>query len=455
VSLKSRLQRIKRRVEERTTAEASSSSSSITATPPPPSITATPPPPSSETLRLSRAKELAARAQKRKEDEEKKSEAPAQTSAELPAHQRYHSLAQAAPPGLVLPFSYRVLAEMFRSMDTVVAMLYNRCETATFSKVQRGVQDMMHKRFEESHVGQIRCVFPEAYTFRQQKDVPPFHGGVKPGGYQLTVEPVRPVLSASRLLDRRRVFHLNLLSIVKQHHKAFLSSLTPPLSVPEDKLTRWHPRFSVDTVPAPQSAALPRAPHAQRPATAREVLDQARHLLTPKMEKALVSAALREDRAAEGEEKTPPRTAAAPPAAPPAAALRGVSQSLLDRIRAKEAQKLQAALTRDPAQDQRLLMMSRLGELARILRGVFVAEKKPALTMEVVCNRLESSYRSALTAGEMEKHVRLLAELAADWLSIHPIRKDFYLKLNKGMELSAVLDRLSRRLQEEERGGGP
>lgn len=51
--------------------------------------------------------------------------------------------------------------------------------------------------------------------------------------------------------------------------------------------------------------------------------------------------------------------------------------------------------------------------------------------------------------GEMEKHIRLLAEVAADWLAIHPVRKDFYLKLNKKMELSSVVDRLSSRLEEE------
>lgn len=53
--------------------------------------------------------------------------------------------------------------------------------------------------------------------------------------------------------------------------------------------------------------------------------------------------------------------------------------------------------------------------------------------------------------GEMEKHVRLLAEVATNWLVIHPVRKDFYLKLNKKMELSSVVDRLSSRLEEEER----
>lgn len=46
--------------------------------------------------------------------------------------------------------------------------------------------------------------------------------------------------------------------------------------------------------------------------------------------------------------------------------------------------------------------------------------------------------------------MRLLAEVAADWLAIHPIRKDFYLKLNKKMELNSVVDRLRRTLEEEE-----
>lgn len=51
----------------------------------------------------------------------------------------------------------------------------------------------------------------------------------------------------------------------------------------------------------------------------------------------------------------------------------------------------------------------------------------------------------------MEKHLRLLAEVAGDWLTIHPIRKDFYLKINKNMELSSVLEKLNKRLKEEER----
>ncbi|KAM9345093.1 DNA replication factor Cdt1 [Symphorus nematophorus] len=480
-ALKSRLQKIRKHIAEKPSSASSASVSKSSSPPASPAAAApnntAPQVPKTATpistsdakalkLTVARAKELVAKAQRRKEEREaeesKQNETATPESTEQPAYQRYHTLAQAVPPGLSLPYQYKVLAEMFRSMDTVVAMLHNRCETATFAKIKQGVQDMMHKRFEESHVGQIKTVFPEAYTFRQEKNIPTFNSSIKKGSYQLTVEPVilsdqseaRPMLTASRLLDRRHIFHQNLVSIVKQHHKGFLSSLVPAVSVPEDKLTRWHPRFNVDTVPAVQTSSLPQPPHTEKLATAQEVLDKARSLITPKMEKALVSLVQKtEATTPESKEQAPPQNSPAPqtPAAQVPTALKGVSQSLLDRIRAKEAQKLQAAMTRNPVQEDRLLMMSRLPELARILRTVFVAEKKPALIMEVACNRMVASYRSALSTGEMEKHLRLLAEVANDWLTIHPIRKDFYLKLNKNMEISAVVDKLNSRLKEEER----
>lgn len=80
-------------------------------------------------------------------------------------------------------------------------------------------------------MAQIKTVFPEAYTFRQEKNVLPFSSSFKKGSFQLTVEPSftsgcrppdqkesRPHFSASRLLERRQTFNLNLVSIVKHHH---------------------------------------------------------------------------------------------------------------------------------------------------------------------------------------------------------------------------------------------
>uniref|UniRef100_W5U6N2 DNA replication factor Cdt1 n=1 Tax=Ictalurus punctatus TaxID=7998 RepID=W5U6N2_ICTPU len=417
--------------------------------------------------RLDSTRELAARAQQRKEGrvveeerirEELTHDHKVDEGEKLPAYQRYHTLAQDVPPGLTLPFKYKVLAEMFRSMDTIVGMLFNRLETVTFAKVKQGVQDMMHKRFEESHVGQIKTVYPSAYTLRQEKNIPTFSATVKKSTYQLTVEPLieeetngaRPVLSATRLLERRRAFHQNLLEIVKGHHKVFLASLSPPLVVPDDKLTRWHPKFNVDEVPNILPSDLPQPPQTEKLTTAQEVLDRARTLMTPKMEKALANMALKTAEAACSKaSETPVKPAVMP--IQTSSALKGVSQSLLERIRAKEAQKLQAAMTRNPEQEARLGMMSRLPEMARILRNVFISEKKPALIMELACNRMIASYRSSLSAGEMEKHIRLLVELAPEWLTLHPIRKDFYLKLNKNTNMNLVLEKLNQKMKEEER----
>lgn len=65
--------------------------------------------------------------------------------------------------------------------------------------------------------------------------------------------------------------------------QAFLAALSPPMVVPEEKLTRWHPRFNVDEVPDISPAELPRPPQEDRLSTAQEVLSTARGMLSPKV----------------------------------------------------------------------------------------------------------------------------------------------------------------------------
>lgn len=48
------------------------------------------------------------------------------------------------------------------------------------------------------------------------------------------------------------------------------------------------------------------------------------------------------------------------------------------------------------------------------------------------------------SAGEMEQHVRLISELLPDWLSLHRIRTDTYVKLDKAADLAGVVTRLAR-----------
>ncbi|NXI10364.1 CDT1 factor, partial [Irena cyanogastra] len=360
------------------------------------------------------------------------------TGQKPPAYQRFHTLAQELPPGLTLPYKFRVLAEMFRSVDTIAGMLFNRAETVTFAKVKQGVQDMMRRQFEEQHLGQIKAVYPGSYRLRQEKNVPTFGSGGKKSEYQLTLEPVlgeeekvdgRPHLSASRLLERRREFHRNLVNIVREHHKAFLAALSPPMVVPEEKLTRWHPRFNVDEVPDISPAELPQPPHEDRLSTAQEVLSTARGMLSPKMEKALANLALRTAEASAGE----PALSKAPAPGSTSGALRGVSQGLLERVS-------HPGLPRT--------RLARLPAMARVLRGVFVAERKPALGMELLCARLADSCPEPLAPGEMEKHVRLLAELLPDWVGVHALRTDTYVRLDKEKELGLVTERLNKAAKE-------
>ncbi|XP_018115993.1 DNA replication factor Cdt1-like isoform X2 [Xenopus laevis] len=377
--------------------------------------------------------------------------------------QRIQELAQkvnlpaASSEGKVTITDLKARLKRAQELDTKIRVKTDKTkiETQVDELTEQPVQE---RQFEQRNVGQIKTVYPAAYKYRQEKNIPTFKDGVKKTDYQLTIEPLvdegdklngRLHLSASRLLERRQLFHRSLISIVKQHHKVFLASLNPPMLVPDDKLTRWHPRFNVDEVPDIMPAELPLPPQVDKLTTAQEVLSKARGLITPKMEKALANLALK---TAENTGVTKNVSDETKPAATTSTsnALKGVSQSLLERIRAKEAQKLQAIMTRRPQQEERLLMMSRLPELARILRNVFVAEKKPALTVEVTCNRVIASYRSSMSPGEMEKHLALLSEILPDWLSIHPIRKDTYYKLNKSMDLNLIIERLAKKTKEEE-----
>lgn len=59
-------------------------------------------------------------------------------------------------------------------------------------------------------------------------------------------------------------------------------------------------------------------------------------------------------------------------------------------------------------------------------------------------------HEAPLSAGEMEKHVQLLSELLPDWLSLHRIRTDTYVKLDKAADLASVTAQLARLAHAEE-----
>ena len=65
----------------------------------------------------------------------------------------------------------RLLGDVFRAVDTVVAMYYNRGEVIPLPRLEQGVRDMTKRPWRQDFLQQIRCLFPEAFTFswRQEK----------------------------------------------------------------------------------------------------------------------------------------------------------------------------------------------------------------------------------------------------------------------------------------------
>ena len=155
----------------------------------------------------------------------------------------------------------------------------------------------------------MKTVYPTAFNFRQEKNIPGLFD--KRNKYHLTVEcsmeederkssseqmkkgetkSTRGALNATTLITRRKKFNRNLTEITKKHHKAFLASLKPPLHIPDEKILRWHPAFTLDSVPEVEAAPLPAPPIKETYTTAKDVLNVAQDRLAERVQAALASA---------------------------------------------------------------------------------------------------------------------------------------------------------------------
>lgn len=111
----------------------------------------------------------------------------------------------------------------------------------------------------------MKTVYPNAFIFRQEANIPGCHDSYSK--YQLTVQCSTAdcagspsFLNPSDLIKRRQHFRKNLVSVVREKHQLFLSQLTPTLSIPEEKVLRWHPDFKLDSLPEVEESDLPRLP---------------------------------------------------------------------------------------------------------------------------------------------------------------------------------------------------
>ncbi|XP_036141576.1 DNA replication factor Cdt1 [Monomorium pharaonis] len=407
-------------------------------------------------------------------------------STPVKAYQKYLSLAESEIPGLVLPYHYRFLAEIFRCVDTVSAMLFNRKELITFSKLKPAVQELLRRNFTQEHLAQIKTIYPDAYIYHQEKHRN-FGSVSKQEKYELVLTPIveeinnrnksdadnilktasENSMNPTVLLERRKKFFNALLERVKDEHEKFLLSLDTPglMNIPREKIVRWHPEFDVESCKKIEQAELPQPPYVEKP-TAKDVLDKAKSLFNcgTRMEKALQrlaeanltskskSPSSTQDSTTQTTEDNIPKVNIAivdtPPNTPSiqtdylSTLFKGIPKALLEKVRAKQTAKALEAMTRTPNADKEAALYSRLPELAKLLRNIFVAEKKSVLSMEAVIQKLDNSFRTKLTLQEMEEHIRQLCKLLPTWANIHNVRKVDYLKIDKNVELAKLIKQL-------------
>ncbi|XP_045463668.1 DNA replication factor Cdt1 [Harmonia axyridis] len=342
-------------------------------------------------------------------------------------------------PALSLPFKYRYVAEMFRAIDTISQLLYNRKETITMSKLKPAVENMTKRSLSKRCVAQIKKIYPEAFKYHQEK-LRVFGSGKREEKWELVITPLIggcDHINSDILLSRRRVLFSILLDKVKDYHHEFLMSLEPPMVIPKNEIKRWHPEFDIERVPDIEEDTLPEPPEEMKMTSGKEVLDKAREMFgcNSRMEQAL------EKLKAKTKEKA---TETIPDNTPPPSILKGIPKSLLEKVRQRQAAKALISMTRSVDKEQELKLYSRLPELARLTKNLFVSEKKSVLKLDDVVEKLGNCYRISLTKTEMEDHIKLLVKELPEWLVLHQsISKIWFLKqLNRDAEVNLMRNKL-------------
>jgi len=420
---------------------------------------------SKESVKVKKAKaEIAA---KKVEEDKAKKDAKLEYE-KTPAYIRFHNLALKGDGTLPLPYSYKFLEEVFRCSEQITAMLHNRKEAITFEKLKVAVQQMLRKTFTVGYLKQIKTVFPEAYRFawenvigRYGKKLSEFELNIsvnmkykeemisRLGG--LTKAPEEDQVSNQEklgphsMVERKALFRNCLGDIVKKQHEQFCSELSPPIVVNESKMKKFHKDFNVDKCNPIEEAELPPKPEIEAASSALQILEKSRALfeVNPKLSESLAAVAEKKKEVVEIKPATPA------PVKTVRKDLQGLPQKLIDKILAKEAEQAAKEMSVDKVKEEKIRKLRRLPEIARIVRSIYVTEKKPALEIKIVSKKAVNSYPGNVSEENMLKDLTYLREVTKTWLTYHKIQGKEYLKINQSMDLNKVVADIEKMLAEE------
>jgi len=378
----------------------------------------------------------------------------------VPAYQRFHNLARPVDRTLPLPYSYKLLAEVFRCTDTVVSMLNNRKEVINLDQLSKSVTDLLQKKWNVKYLQQILCVFPQAYKV-EWKRVETRLGVSSKKELQIIpnmsykrdlLEELNGVndnhvrMLSQHLVERRDIFRNSLLEMVKDHHEEFLASLDPPITADRNALTSWHKDFDVDAAPEIDIAELPKEPgKVSTEDLSKGLIEKAENLAeaNPKLSNLLRNATVTVkeiDNKCSENFSSPSKLSAG---------LAGLDPKLIAKIKAKEAARAKLEMTRNPEQIKRIARLKKLPELARLIRNLFITEKKAALEVQFACKRLTESMPYGTEKAEVEENLRMLSVETRGWLKVHLVGCAEYFKMDK-TDINKVCQRLELKLKDEQ-----
>lgn len=360
-----------------------------------------------------------------------------------PAYDRYKHLLAAGKESLPLPLKYAHLEKIFDRLDCVLRLMNQRGEVATFERIR----DRMDRKFTEQHLRMIKAVYPESYELNYEKVRKPF-------SREEPVELVIKLPSGADLASRSNRLHTLLLDRTLEYHKKFLRTLDPPLDIPKERVTNWHPLFDLKNVPEIEMVTINRpATQNNAPVSVKEVLEKARQIMPSNKKIDCTLTKLNEQKTQEENKNIPElisRASSTPSAlAAYQKALKGIPKSLLEKVRARKAAKMAEMITLTPAQAKEQIMLSRLPELAKALRGVFVNESKTVnvLPEDLVVKKVYRGYKEKLSREDLIEHMKMISKHVPGWLSFFTLRNEPYIRLSRDADFSRVRGKLENLAQ--------
>lgn len=290
---------------------------------------------------------------------------------------------------LPLPKDYEFLLHVFTSIDSVAMMLYKRRSVITFNKLQPALQNMANKKISLEELGKIYTIFPEAFSFKRKEMLQ--LSDPNKTSYEIILEPkfdnesnLQGENNETVLSVRKKKFYNALLERVKCQHEQFLKETSKSSSVIRKvKINCWHPNFDVEKCKPIEISDL-EVFRITKITSPKQVLQKVMETLKTSPEPA--------------QEKT-----------------KNISKQVVE-------------------QDY----YQRLPAVAKIVRCIFVSERKNVLPLSTLVEKVQFSYKVKLTILELEKHIKIICNSVPEWLKCFNLGNCDRVKLDKNIRFEKI-----------------